>query len=99
MTSSVRIALQSLNQSFPEKGEQKKKYEAPKSKKQQRIIENNRTNTAKYFCKYGKLKLPKPIPSRKLSKYVSIKFTVPKWNKQFHMCMKGVKRNLSTLSG
>lgn len=67
----MRIALQSFNEAITKEGEPKKKYEFPKTRKQQRIIEKNRTNTSKYFCKYGKVKLPRPIPSRKLSKNVS----------------------------
>lgn len=68
----MRIGLQKINEPPSNKRKPKSKYDVPRTKKQQRMYEKNRKNTAKQFCQYGSLKLPKPISSRKLSKDVCV---------------------------
>lgn len=67
---STRIGLQSPTDDNVEESLTRQKYEYPKSKKQKRLMEKNRANTVKYFCKYDSIKVPKPITSKKLNKDV-----------------------------
>lgn len=70
---SVRIGLKDKNElSYSE--EPNPKYEKTRTKRQQMFLEKNRRNTAKRFCKYGKIDLAKPISDRKLSKTVGYLF-------------------------
>lgn len=64
------MGLKSANEIFLKDGQPKSKYEIPRTKLQERSFEKNRSNTAKKFCKYDKVNMPKPVSSRKIDKNV-----------------------------
>ncbi|KAF7285882.1 hypothetical protein GWI33_009360 [Rhynchophorus ferrugineus] len=69
----TRIDLQHTPYPKDEKPQPTPKYVVPKTKKQKRLMEQNRPYTYKKFCKYGTTSMAEPIPSKK----VNAKFDLP----------------------